>query len=56
VPTDVTLLLAPDMMLAAPVSGNPYLNGKALRTLLLTDSPGAARIACVGDLRAASLG
>ena len=51
-PSEVTLLLAPDMVLAAPVWGNPYLNGTALRTLLLTDDPSAARIACVGDLRA----
>jgi hypothetical protein len=27
-----------------------------LRTLLLTDDSSAARVACVGDLRAASLG
>jgi hypothetical protein len=52
----VPLLLAPDMVLAAPVWGNPYLNGTALRTLLLTDDPSAARVACVGDLRAAALG
>ena len=54
--SEVTLLLAPDMVLAAPVWGNPYLNGTALRMLLLADDPSAARIACVGDLRTASLG
>jgi len=52
----VTLPLAPDMVLAAPVWGNPYINCTALLTLLLTDDPCAARIACIGDLCAASLG
>jgi hypothetical protein len=55
-PSEVKLLLVPDMVLAAPVWRNPYLNGTALRTLLLTDDPCAARIAGVSDLRAASLG
>jgi hypothetical protein len=48
--SEVPLLLAPDMVLAAPVWGNPYLNSATLRTLSV------ARVACVGDLRTAALG
>ena len=49
-------LLQPGAVLAAPVWGNPYLNGIVLRPSTLRDSACASRIACIGDLLAVSRG